>query len=147
MRIAVEVVDRAVERVDDPADPAAAASFAAFLGDQRVLGPLPPDALDDRAFGGVVRIRDEVGRAGLRAELPRRCAEPLDEERAGRARGVDGDAERLVGTQDGQDRCAPGRPSSIVNDATVLTVAAGCRTVDTARKSATTRERSRVQRT
>ena len=64
LREAVQVVRRAVERIDDPLVLVVAAR-AAFLGEDRVLGVVVADDLDDRGLGGLVDLRDELVAAFL----------------------------------------------------------------------------------
>src|SRR5205807_60778 len=118
-----------------------------LLGDDRVVGPLPPDRGDDRCFGPLVRFGHEVGRARLRADAGRRRAPQLEQERASLAGCLDRESARLDGAVRGHARRAPGFPSSTTNVAVVLTVAEGFLTVETARKSAVSLVGSRVQRT
>ena len=66
VRQAVQVVDGAVQRIDDPADPAVA-GFAPFLAEDGVAGPLRPDPLRDHHLGCAVHLGDHVGGAGLGA--------------------------------------------------------------------------------
>ena len=64
LREAVQVVRRAVERIDDPLV-LVVAGRAAFFGEDRVIGVVILDDLDDRGFGGLVDLRDEFVAAFL----------------------------------------------------------------------------------
>src|SRR5437016_3747599 len=147
MRDPVEVVDRAVERIDEPADAARPPRAGSFLCDDRVVGSLPPDGRDNRFFGLLVGLRHEIGRARLRTDTRRRRAPELEQERSGLSCRLGRESARLHGAVGGHARRAPGFPSSTTNVAVVLTAADGFLTVETARKSAVSVVGSSVQRT
>jgi len=67
VRDAVEVVDRAVERIDVPPQTAAAYCRGSLLGDDRVIRASCAQVSNDRVLGTLVGIGDEIGGAGLRA--------------------------------------------------------------------------------
>ena len=64
LREAVQVVRRSVERIDDPLI-LVVAGRAAFLGEDRMVGIVVADDLDDRGFGGLIDLRDELVAAFL----------------------------------------------------------------------------------
>ena len=62
----VQVVDGAVDRVDDPGQPRGPCRRAALLPQDRVVGPLGSEDLAQETLGGEVGSRDNVGRVELR---------------------------------------------------------------------------------
>src|SRR5690606_778147 len=62
---AVQEVDGAVDRVDDPADPPAAGAEAVLLPEDGVVRPGLADPAADQLLGGVVQRGHHVGRARL----------------------------------------------------------------------------------
>src|SRR6185436_19207737 len=64
LRKAVQIVRRAVEWIDDPLI-LVVARGAALLGEDCVIGIVIADDLDDRGFGGLVDLRDELVAAFL----------------------------------------------------------------------------------
>ena len=70
-RHAVGVIGRAVEWVDDPAAPGAAPARAALLGENRVVGKLAPEAVDDDRLRAPIHLGHEVDGAVLRLDPPR----------------------------------------------------------------------------
>src|SRR6266511_913111 len=65
LRDPVEVVDRAVERIDEPPATRATRRATAFLGHDLVVGIRRADRLDDEALRRTVGVADLVGRAAL----------------------------------------------------------------------------------
>ena len=100
---AVEVVGRAVERVDDPADPAGAGTIRALLAEHAVVGSGAEEALDDQRLGGPVHLGDHVGAGGLRADRRAR-ARPSPSRRSAPASPGHrlGQRQQLVGIGDGR---------------------------------------------
>jgi hypothetical protein len=93
MRVAVQIRDRAVERVEDPPAPARAALAGALLGQQPVLGSLPEQDVADQRLGVAVCVRDRIRGTRLRPEPARRPAEPLQKQRTRLASGPLGESE------------------------------------------------------
>jgi hypothetical protein len=95
----VDEVERAVERVEEPAQVVLAARrvLRLLLGLDRVLGEGAAQALDDRALGLDVGRGDQVARDALRADLRRsQAAEVLHQHGAGGERGLFGDGEEAA---------------------------------------------------
>src|SRR4051794_5533785 len=117
LRYPEQVVDRAVERVDDPAQAAAAGDVVALLADDRVVGPPLAHDGTDRALGVEVGRADEVGRRALRLEAawPAGRLVALDQDRGRGAGGLDGDGEQVLvaRTHSAGRRSAQGRAASI----------------------------------
>src|SRR5262249_48332364 len=67
----VREVDRAVDRIDEPAIAGALARLAAFFAEDRQLGGCKHVA--DQRLGARVPLRHEIGRSALRADLARPC--------------------------------------------------------------------------
>src|SRR5207253_3031569 len=67
VRLPVEVIDRPVQRVDEPADAAPALVPEALLGAERVVRPAPLHDRDDRLLRALVGLRDEIGQSRLAA--------------------------------------------------------------------------------
>ena len=82
LRDAEEEVDRAVERVDDPAHAARARVVAALLPQHAVVRAGGGDPLADQVLGGVVGLGDEVGRRALGGDPQLRAVERLAQQRA-----------------------------------------------------------------
>src|SRR3984957_1331347 len=94
-REAVQEVGGAVERIDDP-DGIVVAAAAAFLGQDRVLGIVLVNNVDDVALSGAVDFADVVVATlggDLQALQPYQAA---DDHLAGAARGAHGDIEQWV---------------------------------------------------
>ena len=70
-RVAVDVVGRPVQRVDDPAHPARPVARRALFSEDGVVRPLVAQALDDEALRGPVHLADEVGRRRLGLDAQR----------------------------------------------------------------------------
>ncbi len=98
LRDAEEEVDRAVERIDDPAHAARALEVAALLPQHAVVGPRGGDPLADQVLGVVVGLADEVGRRALARDPQLRAVERVAQERA-----------RLAGDRLGQRAQLAGR--------------------------------------
>ena len=90
---AVEEVDRAVERVHDPAPPARGPAARALLADQAVVRPLGLEQLPDRPLGLPIGVRDQIGRRRLRGDALGRPPVVAQQHLAGRARGPLGQLE------------------------------------------------------
>src|SRR5204862_283038 len=69
LRKAVDEVGGAIQRVDDPHDFRVRLRRAGFLGEQAVLGIALAHDVDDRFFGRLIDLRDDVLRA-LRRHAP-----------------------------------------------------------------------------
>jgi hypothetical protein len=93
VRIAVQIADRAVERIEDPAPAALAPLAGALLGEQRVVRPPGGQEVPDQLLGVAVGVRDEVGGRGLRADPPSRPPEALQQQRTGLAGSPLGESE------------------------------------------------------
>ena len=65
MRDAVEEVDGAVDRVDDPGEAARAASAPRLLAEERVVGPQLEKSAADERLGVAVDLRHDIHRGGL----------------------------------------------------------------------------------
>ena len=68
LRDAVEVVDRAVDWVDDPLHPAGAREAGTLLAEETVAGPRVEQRGSDQSLRRVVHRGHHVGRAGLRGQ-------------------------------------------------------------------------------
>ena len=77
-----EEVDGAVERVDDPAQPARAGPVVALLPHDRVVGPGGLEPRADQPLGRDVGLGDEVGRRALGADREPAVAEPENASRS-----------------------------------------------------------------
>ena len=97
----------AVERVDDPAQPAAAARVRALLAEHPVVRPGGEQAVADQLLGRDVGLGDEVGRAALRLD-PQLGLERRAQLGARRAGDLLGELDQSGGT-----RSAHGRAASI----------------------------------
>ena len=104
---AVEEVDGAVERVDDPLEPALARAPCALLAEHGVAGPLVAQQACDQRLGVAVGIRDRIGLRALVVDAGGRAVEALDEQRAGRLRGPHGEVEEGVRIGGGQEWRGP----------------------------------------
>ncbi len=80
-RVAVEIVGRAVDRVDDPLDARRARLGRAFLADDRVVGPSCVNGRDDVVLGGTVHLGHHVGPRRLGLDERSRTRQPVDEQR------------------------------------------------------------------
>ena len=96
LRDPVEEVDRPVERVDDPFEPARARRSRTLLAEHAVAGPLGVQQADDQRLGIPVGIGDRVGLRALVVEAGSRPVVALDEQRAGRPGGPLGEVEQGV---------------------------------------------------
>jgi hypothetical protein len=97
-RDAREVVDRAVERVDDPAQPGAPVAIGRALLAQHAVGRPPPgEHRGDRGLRRAVGVRDEVGRPLLGAEPAGRAAVAGGQLGARAERRLPGDVEDVAG--------------------------------------------------
>ena len=93
-----EVVDGAVERVDDPAQAGRPVAVGgALLAEDPVIGAAAGEHGGDRGLGGPVGVRDEVGRALLGAEPARRAAVAVVQLGARAERRLPGDVEDVAG--------------------------------------------------
>ena len=92
-------------------------TLPALLPHEPVLRPALAEQLADRALGRDVGFADEVGGRALAAHLALGSPpDPLEQQRAGHARGLDGNREELVGlahANAGGRCCAQGRSVSI----------------------------------
>ena len=115
--IAVQVVDRPVDRVDDPAHPAGARDVAAFLAEQPVVGPGGQQARPDELLGRVIHLGDDVGRRALgRQRRYARLSRPASSDSRPRGRppgparaGSPGRRRRAVAHESRSDRSTYGR--------------------------------------
>ena len=103
LRDAVEEVDGAVERIDDPFEAARAHGSRALLAEQAVARPLAAQEADDQRLGVAVGIRDRIGLRALVVDPGGRVVEALDEQRAGRVGGPHGEFEQGVRIGGGQE--------------------------------------------
>ena len=76
-RVAVDVVGRAVERVDHPADAARALARGALLTEQAVVRPRGQDALHDQPLGLAVDLAHGIGGGGLGLDVQHAAAPVL----------------------------------------------------------------------
>ena len=109
-----QVVDRAVERVDDPAQPGRARQVVALLPQDRVVGP----ARGEHARGSRARPRGRPRRRGRSASTSprpraRRARSSSSSTAADGARRRHRDVEEVVGAHSGGRRSAHGRACSI----------------------------------
>ena len=91
----MQEVGGAVERIDDP-DRVVLAAAAALLGEDRVLGIVLVDDVDDLALGGAIDLADVVVAAlggDLQALEPHQAAH---DDLAGAARGAHGNVEQWM---------------------------------------------------
>src|SRR5438270_7419431 len=102
-------VDRAVERVDDPSQPALPRGRApALLAQEAIVRSARGQQLAYRALGRVVRLADQVRGRALARHLPHRAAlEVLQQKRPGHARGPDRQPEQLARIESGLDSVHP----------------------------------------
>ncbi len=98
----VQEVDRAVERVYDPAPAAGGIGPRALLGHEAVVRSLGGQQLADRALGLAIGIRDEVGGRGFRRHAAGRPTVEAEQHLAGRARRALG--QREVGVHRARDQ-------------------------------------------
>ena len=94
---AVQIVRRPVERIDDPLV-LVLARGAAFFGEDRVVGIVILDDLDDRLFGQLVDTRDVVAAPLLGHFQGLELIDVTYHELAGSASCADGDVEHAVHT-------------------------------------------------
>ena len=85
---AVEVVDRAVERVDHPAPAAVPGPLGALLAEHAVVRAFMCQEIAYGGLRGPVGLRHEVGGARLALDVPRRPSVALEQQPAGHARGT-----------------------------------------------------------
>ena len=78
---AVQVVRRAVERIDDPANPARPRRRSAFLAEHRVVRAQRPEAGDDEFLRSTVHLGHEVARTRLRLDRHTGPVEAIEQER------------------------------------------------------------------
>ena len=69
LRIAEHEVGRAVERIDDPAEPARPLASGALLAEDAVIGSSVEQSADDELFAGLVELGDHVGGGRLGGRL------------------------------------------------------------------------------
>ena len=93
---AVEEVDSAVERVDDPAEAARAGRSCALLAEHAVTRALLVQQADDERLGVAIRVRDGIGLRALELDAGRGAVEAVDQQRARRVRGPHGEVEQGV---------------------------------------------------
>ena len=91
-----EVVDRPVERIDEPADARSALGGGALLGHQRVARAGGEDRPGDQLLGRAVGVADQVGAAGLGREPRGGLAGPAQQQLARGARRGEGQREQLL---------------------------------------------------
>ena len=80
MRHAIEVIGRAVERIDVPRPARPAGHRVALLGHDRVIRECGADASDHETIGVTVGVGDEVRQRGLRRDAGRRSERALKQE-------------------------------------------------------------------
>ena len=113
LREAVEEVDGAVDRVDDPADPGGAGLVVALLAEEPVVGAGGADPAADQLLARPVDLGDHVGRRWTWWRRPStRSPAPLAHQRGRLAGDVDGELEQLgrstVVARSARRRPAPG---------------------------------------
>src|SRR5690606_15672464 len=95
---AVEEVDRAVDRVDDPGDAGAALPrSAALLAEEPVLGPGRPQPCTDQLLDGPVGLGHDVGGRALRRGHPDALSPHPCRQRGGLERDVAGEVPEYAG--------------------------------------------------
>ncbi len=94
-RETVEIVRRAVDRIDQPANARCSRDNSAFLTDDGVVRPARVDASDDQTLGSAVHIGDHVGARRLRRDLGATARQPVHEQRRGLTGEIAGDGEQL----------------------------------------------------
>src|SRR6185436_1731974 len=109
-----QVVDRAVEGVDDPAQPGRSRDVGALLAEDPVVGATAAEDREDGALGLAVRCADEVGRRalGLDALGAAGGLEAIHEDGGRGPRRLEGDVEEVLAHSGGR-RSAHGRAPSI----------------------------------
>ncbi len=92
----VEVVDGAVDGVDDPADAAGAVGAGALLPQEAVVGAVLPDEAGDQLLGGEVHLGDDVDGAGFGGGHTEVGGTAVAQQRTGTAGGLQGQFEKFV---------------------------------------------------
>src|SRR4051812_26906727 len=96
LRDAVEEVDGAVERVDDPADATRAGRPRTLLAEHAVARALVAQQADDQRLRVTIGIGDGIGLRALQLEAGGRSFEAVDQERPRSAGGPHGEVEQGV---------------------------------------------------
>ena len=75
-RVAMSVIRRAVQRVDDPAFVARARPRATFFAEDRALWELRAESIDDQPFARAIGRGHEVAADAFLADVERSAGEP-----------------------------------------------------------------------